>query len=46
MSKGPWKPFNFLLSAHVAPFGHPAGYTPERFHLIAPFEPDPRRWLS
>jgi predicted nucleic acid-binding Zn ribbon protein len=40
------KPFNFLLCVHVAPFSHPAGYPPERFQLIAPFEPDPRRWLE
>lgn len=40
------KPFNFLLTAHVRPFGHPTGATPERFHLIAPYEPDPRRWLK
>ena len=38
------KPFNFVLSAQVAPFGHPEGADPSRFHLIAPFEPDPRRW--
>ena len=39
------KPFNFLLSAHVAPFGHPIGVDPERFHLIAPFESNPNKWL-
>jgi hypothetical protein len=38
------KPFNFLLSAQVAPFGHPAEVDPARFHLIAPYESDPRRW--
>ena len=38
------RPFNFLLSAHVAPFGHPAGVQPERFHLIAPYEQRPQRW--
>jgi hypothetical protein len=38
------KPFNFILSAHVAPFGHPSGADPERFHLIAPYESDPRKW--
>jgi hypothetical protein len=32
------KPFNFILSCHVAPFGHPSGADPERFHLIAPYE--------
>lgn len=40
------KPFNFLLSAHVAPFSHPAEADPARFHLIAPFESDPRKWLK
>ena len=40
------KPFNFLLSAHVATFGHPAGADPERFHLVAPFESDPGQWLQ
>lgn len=39
------KPFNFLLSAHIAPLGHPIGVNPERFHLIAPFEPNPNKWL-
>ena len=39
------KPFNFLLSAHIAPLGHPIGVDPERFHLIAPFESDSGKWL-
>jgi hypothetical protein len=39
------KPFNFLLSAHVRRLGHPIGVDPERFHLIAPFESDPSKWL-
>ena len=38
------KPFNFLLVAHVAPFGHPAGADPERFVLVAPYNPDARQW--
>ena len=38
------KPFNFILSAHVAPLGHPVGANPERFHLIAPYETDARKW--
>jgi hypothetical protein len=38
------KPFNFILSAQVAPFGHPSGADPDRFHLIAPYESDPRKW--
>lgn len=38
------KPFNFITSCHVAKLGHPIGVDPERFHLIAPFETDPRQW--
>jgi hypothetical protein len=38
------KPFNFILSCHVAKLGHPIGVDPERFHLIAPYETDPRQW--
>ena len=40
------KPFNFILSCHIAPHGHPIGADPERFHLIAPYETDPRKWLT
>ena len=40
------KPFNFILSCHVAPYGHPIGADLERFHLIAPYERDPRKWLA
>jgi hypothetical protein len=40
------KPANFLLSAHVAPFGHPPVMDPKHFHLIAPFEADPRKWTE
>jgi hypothetical protein len=40
------KPFNFLSSCHVRAFGHPADADPERFHLIAPYEPDPKQWLK
>ena len=40
------KPFNFLLTAHVAPLGHPLGVDAERFHLIAPYETDPKKWLK
>ena len=40
------KPFNFLISCHVDSFGHPIGGDPEKFHLIAPYEPDSRRWLD
>lgn len=38
------KPFNFILSCHVRALGHPAGVDPERFHLTAPYENDPRNW--
>jgi hypothetical protein len=40
------KPFNFLLTCHVMPLGHPPGANPERFQLIAPYESDPRKWLK
>jgi hypothetical protein len=40
------KPFNFLLTCQVKQFGHPLSVDPERFHLIAPYETDPRRWLE
>jgi hypothetical protein len=40
------KPFNFLLTCHVNPFGHPPGADPERFHLIAPYQPDPTEWTK
>jgi hypothetical protein len=40
------KPFNFLLTCHVKPLGHAIGTDPERFHLIAPYESDPRQWLK
>jgi hypothetical protein len=38
------KPFNFLLACQVSPFGHPVGVDPAHFHLIAPYESDPRKW--
>ena len=40
------KPFNFLLTCHVIPFGHPPGIDPQKFHLIAPYQPDPREWTK
>lgn len=40
------KPFNFLLICHVNQFGHPIGAEPERFHLVAPYESDSRKWLK
>jgi hypothetical protein len=39
-------PFTFLLSAHVAPFGHPEGVDPKRFHLFAPYTSNPNQWLK
>jgi hypothetical protein len=38
------KPFNFIISCHVRPMGYPLGADPEMFHLIAPYETDPRKW--
>jgi hypothetical protein len=40
------KPFNFLLTAHVIPFGHPEGVDPEKFHLVTPYDSDSRKWLD
>jgi hypothetical protein len=40
------KPFNFLLTAHVIPFGHPEGIDPQKFHLVTPYDSDPRKWLE
>lgn len=40
------KPFNFLLTAHVIPFGHPEGVDSEKFHLITPYDSDSRKWLE
>ncbi len=40
------KPFNFLLTCHVNQLGHPPGTDPEHFHLIAPYESNPKRWLT
>jgi hypothetical protein len=40
------KPFNFLLTCHVNQLGHPPGTDPEHFHLIAPYESNPKRWLD
>lgn len=40
------KPFNFLLTCHVKQLGHPIDSDPERFHLIAPYESDPRKWIK
>lgn len=40
------KPFNFLISPHVAPLGHPAGVDPQHFHLVAPYTKDARQWTK
>jgi len=40
------KPFNFLMTCHVRPYGHPPGADGERFHLIAPYDADAREWLK
>jgi hypothetical protein len=38
------KPFNFLLTAHIAPDGYPIGVDRDHFHLFAPYESDRRKW--
>jgi hypothetical protein len=40
------KPFNFLLTCHVRVFGHPTGVDAKRFHLIAPYDTNPKRWTK
>ena len=40
------KLMNFVLSAQVAPFGHPEGADPTKFHLLAPYERDADRWAT
>lgn len=40
------KPFNFMLSAHVAPFGHPPEVDKTRFHLVTRYNTDSRQWLK
>jgi hypothetical protein len=40
------KPFNFLQTSQISPFGHPEGVDPEKCHLISPYDPDPRKWLE
>ena len=40
------KPFNFLLTCFVRPLGYPPDADPEHFHLITPYEKDPRQWLK
>jgi hypothetical protein len=40
------KPFSFLLTCRVKAFGHPAGANPDHFHLMAPYQPDPKQWTN
>jgi hypothetical protein len=40
------KPYNFLLTTFVRRMGHPDGVAPTHFHLVAPFEADPRKWTK
>ena len=40
------KPFNFLLTCHVRAFGQPPESDSEHFHLIAPYQTDPKQWLK
>lgn len=40
------KPFDFVLSCHVKPFGYPPDVNPEKFHLVAPYVPDPECWVD
>lgn len=39
------KPFNFMLVAHIAPYGYPSGVDPARFRLVAPYSADRGQWL-
>jgi hypothetical protein len=38
------RPYNFLLTAHIAPLGHPPGADTKHFQLVAPYNRDPRQW--
>ena len=40
------KPFNFLMTCQTRQFGHPTGADPAKFHLILPWEMNPRKWLT
>ena len=40
------KPFDFLLTCHVKQFGYPPDIDPEKFHLVAPYVPDPECWVD
>ncbi|MBI5869642.1 MAG: hypothetical protein HZB44_01605 [Actinobacteria bacterium] len=39
------KPFNFMLSAHVTPFGYPPGVDETRFQLVTRYSTDSKQWL-
>jgi hypothetical protein len=34
------------MSCHVNELGHPSRVNPEKFHLITPYETNPRKWLK
>ena len=40
------KPFDYLLTCHVKQFGYPPDVDPEKFHLVAPYVPDPECWVD
>jgi hypothetical protein len=40
------KPSNFLLTAHVATLGHPAGVDRTKFQLVALYALDPKLWTK
>jgi len=40
------KPFNFLLTCHVMPLGHPVGTDAQHFHLVSPYETNPSKWKT
>ena len=40
------KPFDFLLTCHVKQFGYPPDVDPGKFHLVAPYVPDPECWVD
>ncbi len=40
------RPATFLLSATIAPYGHPVGADPTRFHLVAPFTSESSQWID
>jgi hypothetical protein len=35
-----------VQSCHISQLGHPIRTDPERFHLVAPYESDPKKWLK